>query len=66
MKTTFDLRRISAALQDGRDRVHQSGGGGLSGNIGSFITGQIRRVSGCEGGSRAEGAESSAAGRAAA
>lgn len=26
MKTTFDLLRIRPALQDGRDRVHQSGG----------------------------------------
>lgn len=61
MKTTFDLRRISAALQDGRDRVHQSVGGGLSGNIGSFIKGQIKRVSGCEGRSQADEAEAEAA-----
>lgn len=46
--------------------VINQGGGSLSGNIGSFIKGQIRRVSGRKGRSQADEAKSSAAGRAAA
>lgn len=53
MKTTFDPRGISAAAAGWEGR----GSSIRSGNIGSFIKGQIRRVSCCEGRSQADEAE---------